>query len=80
MFDEFFKSNRETILSIGHTILAILSDDTRMAELAERDLEKVARIFKLLFFSPMASVNVNDGKMVSEIIEYLREGGEYGDV
>lgn len=53
MFYDFFQENTETIKNMGLSMLALLSDDSRLVDLADRDLEKVARIFKLFFFTPV---------------------------
>ena len=45
----FFAENREKILNFGDYFLGKLSDTELLDNLAEKDLEKLARIFKLMF-------------------------------
>lgn len=45
----FFKENKKAILTFGEHFLEKLSDKELIDNLAEKDLEKLARIFKLIF-------------------------------
>jgi hypothetical protein len=77
MFDEWLREKRETVLSIGDRILYYLCDDTLLCELADRDLEKLARIFKLLLFSPMRDVQPDSNNMLNEILDFLKGGTDH---
>jgi hypothetical protein len=45
----FFAENRERILAFGEYFLEKLSDRELLDNLSQKDLEKLARIFKLMF-------------------------------
>ena len=75
----FFAENREKILSFGEYFLQKLSDIELLDNLAEKDLEKLARIFKLMFEKGFASDDKQGGEqnqVLNEILEIFKKEGD----
>ncbi|MCL2697988.1 MAG: hypothetical protein FWE74_07890 [Oscillospiraceae bacterium] len=67
----FFAENRELILAFGEYFLEKLSDKELLDALAEKDLEKLARIFKLMFdknFTGEEKTEKEQNKILDEIL------------
>lgn len=67
----FFAENREKILCFGEYFLEKLSDKELLDALAEKDLEKLARIFKLMFdknFTGEEKTEKEQNKILDEIL------------
>ena len=70
-FSEFFAENRDKILSFGEYFLEKLSDRALLDGLAEKDLEKLARIFKLMFdkgFAGESKTEKEQNRVLEEIL------------
>lgn len=72
MFNEWLIKNKEAFISFGDMFIALIGDVDRVCALADKDLEKVARIFKLIFFSPIGGLNDTEAPFLVEILEYLK--------
>ena len=64
----FFAENRDRILEFGEYFLAKLSDTELLDNLAQKDLEKLARIFKLMFDKSFTGEE-KSGKEQNRILE-----------
>jgi hypothetical protein len=75
----FFAENRELILAFGEYFLEKLSDKELLDALAEKDLEKLARIFKLMFdknFTGEEKTEKEQNRILEEILKVFKEEGE----
>lgn len=76
---EFFDKHNRAFIKFGELFAQKLTDEELISALAEKDLEKLAKVFKLVF--EMLSENTDDGsaeKLIALIGEYraLEEGTE----
>ena len=76
---EFFDKHNRSFIKFGELFAQKLTDEELISALAEKDLEKLAKVFKLVF--EMLSENTDDGsaeKLIALIGEYraLEEGKE----
>ena len=46
---DFFDANSKNFIKFGKTFIANLNDEALINELAHKDLEKLAKVFKLVF-------------------------------
>ena len=46
---DFFDANAAKFIKFGKTFIANLTDEALINELAQKDLEKLAKVFKLVF-------------------------------
>jgi hypothetical protein len=70
-YSAFFAENREKILAFGDYFLEKLSDRGLLDTLAEKDLEKLARIFKLMFdknFTGEEKAEKEQNRVLEEIL------------
>ncbi|MCL2638487.1 MAG: hypothetical protein FWD48_08975 [Oscillospiraceae bacterium] len=75
----FFAENREIILAFGEYFLEKLSDKELLDALAEKDLEKLARIFKLMFdksFTGEEKTEKEQNRTLEEILKIFKKEGE----
>ena len=47
--EDFFDANAKNFIKFGKTFIANLNDEALINELAHKDLEKLAKVFKLVF-------------------------------
>ena len=47
--EDFFDANAKNFIKFGKTFIANLNDEALINELAQKDLEKLAKVFKLVF-------------------------------
>lgn len=73
---EFFEKNNAAFIKFGRLFTRKLTDEELISALAEKDLEKLAKVFKLVF--EMLSENSPDSsEKLSELIsEYSALNGE----
>ena len=74
---EFFKKHNRTFIRFGEMFAKKLTDEELISALAEKDLEKLAKVFKLVF--EMLGENTDDGaaeKLIGLIGEYRALGEE----
>lgn len=69
---DFFASNRDDIICFGESFLKKLNDREIIDSLAEKDLEKLARIFKLVFDKLDDSESSSENPTVEAIIKALQ--------
>jgi hypothetical protein len=77
--EEFFAENKEKILDFGEYFLKKLSDRELLDALAEKDLEKLARIFKLMFdknFTGEEKAEKEQNSILDEILGIFKKEGE----
>lgn len=74
---EFFEKHNRTFIRFGEMFAKKLTDEELISALAEKDLEKLAKVFKLVF--EMLGENTDDGaaeKLIGLIGEYRALGEE----
>lgn len=49
MVQDFFDANAKKFIKFGKSFIANLNDEALINELAHKDLEKLAKVFKLVF-------------------------------
>ncbi len=81
---EFFEKNNAAFMKFGRLFTRKLTDEELISALAEKDLEKLAKVFKLVF--EMLSENSPDSsERLSELISAYSslnnsgDGGESGE-
>ncbi len=75
---EFFEKNNAAFMKFGNIFTKKLTDEELISALAERDLEKLAKVFRLVF--EMLSENSADsGERLSALISAYSEIGEFGE-
>ena len=78
---EFFEKNNAAFMKFGRLFTRKLTDEELISALAEKDLEKLAKVFKLVF--EMLSENSPDSsERLSELISAyssLNNSGESGE-
>lgn len=74
----FFQENKKDIMRFAKLFLSKLTDDEIIENLAEKDLEKLARIFKLMFEKLEESEQNSNNNMTLEAIltAYNELGGD----
>lgn len=72
----FFQENRSAIESFGEYFLEKLSDKELIDSLAEKDLEKLARIFKLVFEKLEESEEKTENTALAQLIKAFQSIGE----
>ena len=74
MFNDWLVENKGKFISFGDMFLEAITNSAIIGEMAERDIEKLARIFRLIF---LGSINeCADGTatpVFREIMDYLNE-------
>ena len=77
---EVFEKNNRVLIKFGNAVLKKLSDENLITSLAEKDPEKLAKVFKLVF--ELMSENTpdsTDGKLAELIGIYNDLGKEDSD-
>lgn len=68
---EFFTAHKEDIMDFGEDFLSKLSDRELIDSLAQKDLEKLARVFKLVFDKLEASQQEQENPTLERILKQL---------
>lgn len=73
--EEYFKNNSPKFFDFGERFIEKLNDDELIDSLAEKDLEKLAKVWKLVFGMLSENYKANSSDKLSELIgEYSRLG------
>jgi hypothetical protein len=80
---DFFGKYNRSFMKFGELFVKKLTDEELVSALAEKDLEKLAKVFKLVF-EMLGENNADDGagKLIQLIGEYndiAEESGESGE-
>lgn len=73
---DYFKKNNRKFIKFGDKFVTLLNDEQLIDELARKDLEKLAKVWKLVF-EMMDGQSANNGGKLAELIGAYRDvGGE----
>lgn len=70
--DGFFAQNKDRLLEFGDMFVEKLTDRDLIDKLAEKDLEKLARVFRLVF-DRLDEAGKKDSSTLSQLVEAVRE-------
>lgn len=73
---DFFNANAKSFMKFGKTFIANLTNETLINELAQKDLEKLAKVFKLVFELLAENTNDNSAEKAAELIAAYAALGE----
>ena len=79
--EEFFEKNNRLLIRFGNSVLKKLSDEALITSLAEKDPEKLAKVFKLIFELMSEHTESGSEDKLAELIGVYRDLGkeDYGD-
>ncbi len=66
--EDFFDANAAKFIKFGKTFIANLTDENLINELAHKDLEKLAKVFKLVFELLGDNSRDNSAEKAAELI------------
>lgn len=73
--EEYFSKNSRKFIDFGEKFAEILNNEELISALAEKDLEKLAKVWKLVFEMLSENSSANSSDKLSELIsEYGRIG------
>lgn len=72
---EFFEKNNRLLIKFGNSVLKKLSDETLITALAEKDPEKLAKVFKLVFELMSEHTEGGTEDSLAELIGIYRDIG-----
>lgn len=70
---DYFKKNNRKFIKFGENFAKLLNDEELINELARKDLEKLAKVWKLVF-ELMDEQSADNGEKLAELI------GAYNDI
>lgn len=70
---DYFKKNKRKFIKFGENFAKLLNDEELINELARKDLEKLAKVWKLVF-ELMDEQSSDNGEKLAELI------GAYNDI
>lgn len=70
--DGFFAQNEDRLMEFGDMFVEKLTDRELIDKLAEKDLEKLARVFRLVF-DRLDEAGKKDSSTLSQLVEAVRE-------
>ena len=70
--DSFFIENKDRLIEFGNMFVEKLTDKELIDKLAEKDLEKLARVFRLVFDRLDQAVKT-DSSVLNQLVEAVRE-------
>ncbi|MBD5110920.1 MAG: hypothetical protein HDT42_00025 [Ruminococcaceae bacterium] len=70
---DYFKKNNRKFIKFGENFAKLLNDEELINELARKDLEKLAKVWKLVF-ELMGEQSADNGEKLAELI------GVYNDI
>ena len=76
---EFFEKNNRLLVKFGNSVLKKLSDEALVTALAEKDPEKLAKVFKLIFELMGENTQSGSTDSLAELIGIYRDLGKEGD-
>lgn len=72
--EEYFDKNSRKFIDFGEKFAEMLNNEELISALAEKDLEKLAKVWKLVFEMLTENISVNSADKLCELI------GEYGRI
>ena len=72
-FEEYFSKNTKKFITFGETFTNILNDDELISALAQKDLEKLAKVWKLVFEMLIENSSEGASDKLSELIGAYRD-------
>lgn len=76
---EFFEKNNRDLIKFGNAFLKKLNDEELISALAEKDLEKLAKVFKLVFELMGENTQSGSSEKLAELIGIYRDLGKEDD-
>lgn len=73
---EFFDKNNSAFIKFGKLFTKKITDEQLISALAEKDLEKLAKVFKLVFEMLSENSGDNSDKLSALINAYSEVGGD----
>lgn len=70
--DSFFIENKDRLIEFGNMFVEKLTDKELIDKLAEKDLEKLARVFRLVF-DRLDQAGKTDSSVLNQLVEAVRE-------
>ena len=70
--DGFFAQNKDRLMEFGDMFVEKLTDRELIDKLADKDLEKLARVFRLVF-DRLDEAGKKDSSTLSQLVEAVRE-------
>lgn len=70
--DSFFIENKDRLIEFGNLFVEKLTDKELIDKLAEKDLEKLARVFRLVF-DRLDQAGKTDSSVLNQLVEAVRE-------
>lgn len=75
-FEDYFAKNTRKFITFGETFTNILNDKELIGSLAQKDLEKLAKVWKLVFEMLIENSSGNSDDRLSELIGAYRDIGK----
>ena len=75
-FEDYFTKNTNKFITFGETFTNILNDKELISSLAQKDLEKLAKVWKLVFEMLIENTSEGASDRLSELIGAYREIGK----
>lgn len=76
---EFFEKNNRSLIKFGNSVLKKLSDEELISALAEKDLEKLVKVFKLIFEMMNENTESGSSEKLAELIGIYNDLGKEDD-
>lgn len=75
-FEDYFAKNTRKFITFGETFTNILNDKELIGSLAQKDLEKLAKVWKLVFEMLIENSSGNSDDRLSELIGAYKDIGK----
>lgn len=72
-FEDYFSKNTKKFIAFGETFTNILNDKELISALAQKDLEKLAKVWKLVFEMLIENSSEGASDRLTELIGAYRE-------
>lgn len=72
---EFFEKHNRSFMKFGEMFAKKITDDELISALAEKDLEKLAKVFKLVFEMVGENTSGDDSERLAKLIQAYSEVG-----
>ena len=76
---EFSEKNNRVLIAFGNSVIKKLSDEELISALAEKDLEKLVKVFKLIFEMMNENTESGSSEKLAELIGIYRDLGKEDD-
>ena len=75
-FEDYFTKNTKKFIAFGNTFTNILNDKELIGTLAQKDLEKLAKVWKLVFEMLIENTSESSADRLSELIGAYKDIGK----